>query len=298
MYLKAYLLMIMTTLIWGGNAVAGKLAVGHVSPMLLTTLRWGLPIVVLLAFSLPQLRRDMPIIRQNIWVLLALGAVGFSFFNVAFYSALVYTTAVNVSIEQASMPMFIFLLNFLLFRIRLSWAQLVGFGMSLFGVILTATHGNPAALASLEINYGDALMILGAFLYSAYTVGLRYRPALHWKSMMFAMFVGAFLGSLPFAAWEITAGNAIWPDMRGWAIIAYTVFFASIISQIFYIRGVEMIGPNRAGVFINLAPIFGTLLSILILSEAFHLYHAMALVLVLGGIGLAEHTSRKHAAGQ
>src|SRR5690606_2545355 len=164
----------------GGNAVAGKLAVGHVSPMLLTTLRWGLPIVVLLAFSLPQLRRDMPIIRQNIWVLLALGAVGCSFLNVAFYSALVYTTAVNVSIEQVAMPVFFFRLNFLLFRIRLSWAQLVGCGMSLFGVILTATHGNPAALASLEINYGDALMILGAFLYSAYTVGLRYRPALHW----------------------------------------------------------------------------------------------------------------------
>jgi len=298
MYLKAYLLLVLTMLVWGGNAVAGKLAVGHVSPMLLTTLRWGLPIFVLLAFSVPQLRRDWPVVRKNIWILFALGAVGFAFFNIAFYSALQYTTAVNVSIEQAGMPMFIFLLNFVLFRIKLNWAQLVGFGMSLFGVILTATHGDPSSLASLDINYGDALMILGAFLYSAYTVGLRYRPNLHWKSMMPVMYVGAFIGSLPFTAWEIAAGNVIWPDMQGWAVVVYTVLFASIISQIFYIWGVEMIGPNRAGVFINLSPIFGTLLSILILSEAFHLYHAVALVLVLGGIGLAEHTSRKHAAAR
>lgn len=294
MHLKAYILLILTTLIWGGNAVAGKLAVGHVSPMLLTTLRWGLPILLLMTFSLPQLRRDWPVVRQNIWILFALGAVGFAFFNIAFYSALQYTTAVNVSIEQAGMPMFIFLLNFILFRIRLNWAQLVGFAMSLLGVILTATHGNPASIVSLDINYGDALMIFGALFYAVYTVGLRYRPSIHWKSMMLAMYVGAFIGSLPFAAYEIAAGDVIWPDMQGWAVVAYTVVFASIVSQILYIWGVELIGPNRAGVFINLSPIFGTLLSILILSEAFHLYHAVALVLVLGGIWLAEHMSRRN----
>lgn len=294
MHLKAYILLILTTLIWGGNAVAGKLAVGHVSPMLLTTLRWGLPILLLMTFSLPQLRRDWPVVRQNIWILFALGAVGFAFFNIAFYSALQYTTAVNVSIEQAGMPMFIFLLNFILFRIRLNWAQLVGFAMSLLGVILTATHGNPASIVSLDINYGDALMIFGALFYAVYTVGLRYRPSIHWKSMMLAMYVGAFIGSLPFAAYEVAAGDVIWPDMQGWAVVAYTVVFASIVSQILYIWGVELIGPNRAGVFINLSPIFGTLLSILILSEAFHLYHAVALVLVLGGIWLAEHMSRRN----
>ena len=83
------------------------------------------------------------------------------------------------------------------------------------------------------------------------------------------------------------------PDGRGWAIIAYTAIFPSILSQIFYIRGVELIGANRAGLFINLVPIFGTLLSIIILGEDFRAYHAIAMALVFGGIWLAETSGRR-----
>lgn len=99
--------------------------------------------------------------------------------------------------------------------------------------------------------------------------------------------------SLPFVAAEYASGHMVLPDLPGWAIVAYTAIFPSILSQIFYIRGVELIGSNRAGLFINLVPIFGTLLSILILGEDFHFYHALAMALVLGGIWLAE---RKPAA--
>ena len=105
------------------------------------------------------------------------------------------------------------------------------------------------------------------------------------------------VASLPFAAWEIGAGNAIWPDATGWALAAFTAIFPSILSQTFYIRGVSLIGSNRAGLFINLVPIFGTVLAILFLGEAFHSYHAIAIVLVLGGIWIAEHSGRKMAAG-
>ena len=95
---------------------------------------------------------------------------------------------------------------------------------------------------------------------------------------------------------EFWAGAAILPDARGWGVIAYTVLFPSILAQIFYIRGVELIGANRAGLFINLVPIFGTLLSIVLLGEAFFAYHAVAMALVLGGIWLAETSGRKLAA--
>jgi drug/metabolite transporter (DMT)-like permease len=58
---------------------------------------------------------------------------------------------------------------------------------------------------------------------------------------------------------------------------------------------VSLIGSNRAGLFINLVPIFGTLLAIIFLGEAFYFYHAIAIVLVLGGIWIAEHSGRKMA---
>ena len=103
----------------------------------------------------------------------------------------------------------------------------------------------------------------------------------------------AFATTLPFVAAEFAYGAGIVPDARGWAIIAYTAIFPSILSQVFYIRGVELIGANRAGLFINMVPIFGTLLSIIILGEDFRAFHAIAMALVFGGIWLAETSSRK-----
>ena len=295
MHRQAYLLLTLTTLFWGGNAIAGKLAVGHISPMLLVSIRWALAVTIMLVIAMPQMRRDWPVVRANLALLFALGAVGFTLFNAAFYSAVHYTSAINASIEQAGMPMLIFVFNFVLYRMGVSWGQMIGFTMSLTGVALTAAHGDLTSLAGLDINFGDALMLLAVVLYAGYTVALRYKPTMHWKSLMLALCVSALISSLPFTVWEVSSGAAIFPDARGWGVAAYTAIFPSILSQLFYIKGVEFIGANRAGLFINLVPIFGTLLSIAILGEDFHAYHAVALVLVLGGIGLAEHSGKKRA---
>lgn len=284
----AYLLLLLTALFWGGNAIAGKLAIGHVSPMVLAAGRWWLAFAILLAIGWPRLAADWPQLRKRWLLLMMLGFLGFTVFNVALYTALLFTTAINTSIEQAGMPMLIFLANFLFFGLRARAAQIAGFMISIAGVLLTASHGDPTRLLELDVNFGDALMLVGVVVYAGYTVALRFKPAVHWQSLMIALTFGASMTSLPFVAAEYASGRMVLPDLPGWAIVAYTAIFPSILSQIFYIRGVELIGSNRAGLFINLVPIFGTLLSILILGEDFHFYHALAMVLVLGGIWLAE----------
>jgi drug/metabolite transporter (DMT)-like permease len=298
MHKTAYSLLLLTTLFWGGNAVAGKLAVGHVSPMLLTTARWGFALVILCAIGWPRFAADWPKVRRNALYLAALGGVGFSIFNIALYSAVAYTSAINVSIEQAGIPMLIFIGNFLLFRLHATWAQIAGFLVSLFGVALTASHGDPARLLALDLNFGDALMLGAVIGYAGYTVALRFKPDVHWQSLMIALTAGAFVTSVPFALVEEQAGASVLPDARGCAIILYTVIFPSILAQIFYVRGVELIGANRAGLFINLVPIFGTLLSVIIVGEAFYAYHAVAIAMVLGGIWLAETSGRRAAASR
>lgn len=285
---RAYLLLSMTALFWGGNAVAGKLAAGEISPMLLTTLRWVMALTILLSIGWRRLIADWPVVRRHLPLLVAYGAFGFAGFNIFLYSALNYTTAINVAIEQAGMPMLIFLANFLLFRTAVAPIQILGFALTLFGVILTATHGQPMRLAELEVNRGDLLMIGGVILYGGYTVALRYRPELHWQSMMIVMAAAALATAAPFALYEAVAGNTILPGGKGWAVALYTAIFPAILAQVFYITGVAMIGSNRAGLFINIVPIAGAVLSVLILGEAFRPYHAVALVLVLGGIWLSE----------
>ena len=288
MNLQAYFILCITTLLWGGNSVAGKLAVGHVSPMMLTGMRWTIACIVLLIFAAPQVRRDWPAIRKHWLLLLGYGAVGFTAFNAFLYSALQFTSAINAVIEQAAIPMVIFAMNYALFRTAFSAAQIAGFTLTLVGVALTASHGDVTTLLSLELNLGDALMMAAVVVYAGYTVALRWKPDIHWKSLIAASAFGALISSVPLVVWEMATGRMIWPDTEGWVIVAYAGLLPSLVSQILYVRGVELIGPNRAGLFINTIPIFGTLLSIALIGETLQTFHIVAMGLVLGGIAVAE----------
>ncbi|WP_183482761.1 DMT family transporter [Martelella radicis] len=293
---RAYMLLTITTLFWGGNVTVGKLAVGHVSPMVMNSMRWGIAFVVISAFAMPQFRRDWPVIRKNWPLLFAYGAVGFAAFNAFLYSGLRFTSAINGAIDQAAIPFLIFVLNFLFFRVRASAAQLVGFALTLAGVAVTVSHGELSRLLGLEINFGDFLVLMAVLCYSLYTVNLRYKPQLDWRAMAMACFFGAFLASLPMLAGEFALGEAMLPhDLIGFGVIVFISLFPSLASQIMFIRGVELIGPNRAGLFINLIPVFGTVLAVVILGESPEGFHAVAFALAIGGIALAEWGKPKEA---
>ncbi|MBL0372346.1 DMT family transporter [Rhizobium sp. KVB221] len=285
---KAYIFLLITAFGWAGNAVIAKFAVGHIGPFGLSAARWMLALVLIIAISVPQIRRDWPKIQQYWPLLLGYGAVGFAGFNALLYSALQYTSAINCVIEQAGIPGIIFISNYLLFRMKVSIAQIAGFSLTLLGVGLTATNGSFASIGDLHLNFGDALMLVAAVAYAGYTVSLRWKPDIHWKSLMAATATGAVLASVPLAGVEIASGKFIVPDTIGWIAILYTGTIPSLLSQIFYVRGVELIGPNRAGLFINAVPVFGTLLSVMLLSEQLQPFHIAALAMVLSGIAIAE----------
>ena len=140
---------LLTTLFWGGNAIAGKLAVGHISPMLLTAARWGIAAASSAISARERFAADWPAIRARLPLLDAPRRLRLhDLQRRALFSALNYTSAINVSIEQAGMPMLIFIVNFLLFGLRASAGQIVGFLLSIAGVALTASHGEPLACCS------------------------------------------------------------------------------------------------------------------------------------------------------
>ena len=264
------------------------MAVGEISPMLLTLTRWVLAALFILPFAMKDLRREWPVIKAN-WLTLAFyGVIGFTLFNLLLYTALTMTSAVSASIVQAALPATVYLFNFIIFRVRITIWQIAGFVVTLAGVMIVATHGEIARLATLDLNAGDALVLVAVVVYALYTVYLRYKPNMNWKSLIVVLSAAAALAAIPAVIWEAYTGGLILPGTKGLMIALYTGIFPSIISQIFFIKGVELIGPNRAGIFINLIPIFGTALAIAILGEPLQSYHVVALVLVVAGIWLAE----------
>jgi len=300
---RPYLLLVLTTLFWGGNSVAGKAAVGHIDPYVLIVLRWSGALLVLIPFALGPVRRDWPTIRARWWLYLFYGAVGYALFNVLIYVAAYFTSGINNAIDQTSINIFVMLLSFALFRTRVRPLQLVGVALTMVGVALTATHGDLARILQLDINFGDGLVLIASLAYAVYSIALRWRPKTNWLSFLFASFFGAVLASIVF---QLSLGGGVsqfvaeLPKVTplGWAIVAYTVIFPSLISQMFYVRGVELIGANRASLFINLIPLFGAVGSVLLLGEQLQPFHFIAGALIAAGIVLAEWSARRFSASR
>ena len=284
----AYLLLTMTMLCWGGNAVFGQLAVDHISPMLLVTARW-LGVVVLSALFLARpIWREWPRMRPHLGYLAIMGAIGFACFNALFYIAAHSTSAVNVGILQGSIPVFVLIGALVAYRTPIAPMQLVGVGTTVLGVATVASAGSPARLAALEVREGDLLMLAACALYACYTVGLRRRPPVSTLALFPVMAAAALVVSLPLTLAEAATGTLQWPTTQGWVVVGLVTLLPSFLAQLFFIGGVDRIGPGRAGVFANLVPVFAAILAVLILGETFRPYHGLALGLVLTGIWLSE----------
>ncbi len=146
LYDRPYLILAATTLIWAGNAIASRLAIGHVSPMVLTTLRWVGTLSLMIALAGPAFRAEWPVIRAHWKWLAIMGVVGFTGFNALFYISAVYTTAVNIGIIQGSIPVMVLAGAYLTYRTPVTGLQAIGIVVTIAGVALLAARGDLAVL--------------------------------------------------------------------------------------------------------------------------------------------------------
>jgi len=281
-------LMTLTTLFWAGNTVAGKTAVGHISPGLLTFSRWGLLSLILAFIYGKQMSAVWPELQSRWMYVAAMGALGLAAFNLLFYISAHHTTAVNIGILQGSIPIIVLIGAFFIYRTRITALQVLGATVGLIGVVTVALRGVPSQLADLRLNEGDILMASACIFYAGYTLGLKNRPKISGIVLFTYFAIAGSLLSAPVAFLEWWNGSIIWPDGTGWLVIVYVTIFPSFLSQIFFLRSVDLIGPGRSGVYVNLTPIFAALLAVVLLSEVFQLYHTIALALVVLGLWWAR----------
>ncbi len=290
---RAYVLLTMTAFCWGGNSVLARVAVGEVSPMLIVSLRW-LGVVMLFFFVRQAIYRDWDKLKSHLPLLFMMGALGFTAFNALFYLAAHTTTALNIGIIQGIVPVFLLIGMYFMYRSPVSLLQGLGVIVTILGVCVVASAGNLDKLASLSINQGDYFMIIACLLYSGYALILRRFAGVSALSLFAVIAIAAFIASVPLSLVEVYLGSSQWPTRKGWIVIILITALPSFLAQICFIKGVTELGAGRAGIFVNLVPVFASILAVSILGEPFRGYHAVALILVIGGIGLAE--IKKHKA--
>ena len=284
---RPYLLLTLAVLFWAGNFILGRAFHQDIPPVSLAFWRWLGASLLVTGPALPYLRRDRRALAGSWRVVLLLAVLGIASFNTLAYSGLQYTQAINAFLIQSLMPVMIVVLSFLIFRERITLLQCAGIVVSLSGAVMIIARGEPETLASLSINHGDFLVMAAIACYAGYSVILRKRPPVHPLALICTIFWLGTLVLLPLYLWEVWAVAVMQVKLTSLLVIAYVMVFPSIVSYLCFNRGVELVGANRAGLFIHLMPVFGSLMAVLFLGEAFRWYHGAGVILIGTGIYLA-----------
>lgn len=277
-------------LLWAGNAVVGRLMADSVPPLTLNFLRWGLAGVLLLPFTAWVLARG-----SGLWAhwrrFAVLGLLGVGLFNSLQYLALKTSTAVNVTLIAASMPVWMLAIGALFFSQRVTARQVAGAVLSIAGVLVVISRGDWDALAQVRLVVGDIYVLIAAAAWSLYSWLLAPRaddpPAIRadWAAFLMAQVVmgTAWSGLFTAAEWSLVDVQIKW----SWSVAAALIYIAvgpAILAYRYWGLGVQRAGANVAAFFSNLTPLFAAVMSAAFIGEAPHVYHAIAFVLIVGGI--------------
>jgi drug/metabolite transporter (DMT)-like permease len=284
---RPYLLLVLAVLFWAGNFILGRAFHADIPPVALAFWRWFGAALLVSAPAWRHLRHDWPALRRAWPAVLLLSALGIAAFNTLAYTGLQYTQAINGFLMQSLMPVLIVALSWLLFGDQVRPLQALGILVSLSGAVTIISRGELAVLAGLQINRGDLFVATAVLCYAGYSVLLRLRPPVHPLAFIAATFWLGTAMILPLYLWETLQVRVLQPQPVTFLVIGYVAIFPSIVSYLCYNRGVELIGANRAGLFIHLMPVFGTLMAISLLGERFFWHHAVGIALIAAGIALA-----------
>lgn len=291
-----YLLLSATILFWSLNWITGRALRDDVPAYSLAFWRWASASVLLLPFAWPHLVRGWPAMLRSWKIMLVLGVLGTTFCNLTSYMGLKYTTAVSGSILNSFVPVIIIAISWAFLGQRLRASQWAGVAISLTGVLLIVGRGDPMVILSLALNVGDVWILVSCLLWALYTVCLRWRPPeLHPLGLLGANAVVGVLALLPVYLWSLAQGLHITWTAGAVAGLAYVGVFPSVVSYIFWNNAVARVGPNKAGMFMHLMPLFASLLAIAFLGERLHLFHLAGMVLILGGIWLTSRADNPEA---
>ena len=289
-----YLLLTLTSLFWSLNWVIGRAVVGQVPPVALAYWRWVLALLFMLPFAIPQIRRSWPLIWKHRTVIVLLGLIGTGFHNMISYVGLNYTTATNGVMLNSAIPVMIIVLGALFFGQRIAAPQIAGVAISLCGVLTILSKGHPETLATFRFNVGDLIVLASMLLWALYTLALKWRPeGIPPIAFLCVCGIVGVVAMTPVYAWDLLTGAHIkWsPQVVG--AFFYLGLFPSFIGYIFWNKGVEQVGPNVAGLFVHLMPMFGSLLSWLFLDERLYWFHLAGMALILAGIYLSTRSSKQ-----
>lgn len=264
-----HLLLVLATLLWGGNFVIGRAVAGDIPPITLAFLRWCVAFIVFLPIAYSRVKREWHMIKANWPVVIVMAITGVACFNTLVYIGVYYTTSINASLMNSSTPIIIYILSFIFLKERLSKFQLIGTALSLTGVAFILSKGSLETLLSFSFNQGDLIVLIAVVCWGVYSLLVKqYARRLPGYSTFLVTIALGVIMLLPFTIYELmtTSVEIIWSPSTIGAIL-YVGIIASIIAFLSWNNGVVALGANKASIYLNFIPLFAAIFAVLFLDE-------------------------------
>ena len=286
----AYLFLVLAALFWSGNFIVGKFAtLFEIPPLTLNVFRWISVWFILIPFTYKEIYNNLPYIKKNWLVISFMGVITISTFNSVVYFALNYTQVINAVLMLAAIPAATIVLSSFMNIERTNIFQIFGLLLSIIGIGSIISNGDIQKIISLNFNKGDLWMLVCVITWSLYSTLLKKH---NFKFSQFTliqlMVTVGIIFLIPQFFYEKSIGLEVNFNKVFFIILFYVVVFPAIAAYYCWQKGIEIIGPNRSTMFIQLMPLFSAALAIIIFGEKFELYHLVGAIFILTGIYLSN----------
>ena len=286
----AYLMLVLTTIFWSGNFIVGKAAsIYEIPPFSLNFFRWFFAGIILLPFTCKELIQKKNYIIKNLSFFIILGITSITIFNSIVYYSLYYTQVITGVLMISTIPVWIIFISSILRIERTNIYQIIGVVLSLVGVIIIVTKIDFKIIKSLDFNKGDLSMIVAMLSWAIYSSLLKKKKyEISQTTLLQLVIIFGLIFLTPISIGEYFIGNKIKLGTPFYLTLTYVIFFPGLFAFFFWIKGISIIGANRAGIFLHLMPIFGALMAIMIFDEKFMYYHLFGAIFIIAGIILSN----------
>ena len=286
----AYLLLILTTIFWSGNFIVGKAAsIYSIPPFSLNFYRWFFAGLILMPFTIKEIINKKDYIFKNVGFFIILGITSITIFNSIVYYSLYYTQVISGVLMISTIPVWIIFISSILKIEKTNIFQVFGVGLSLTGVIFIITKADLELIRNLDFNKGDLTMVIAMFSWALYSALLKKKKyEISQITLLEVVIISGLIFLIPIYFIEMSMGNLINLEKPFYLTLAYVVVFPGLASFFFWIKGISIIGANRAGAFLHLMPIFGAIMAIIIFNEKFMFYHFLGAIFIVAGITLSN----------
>jgi len=293
----AYIFLFLAVLFWSGNFLVGKYASYHqIPPFSLNFYRWLFAGIILLPFTFKEILKKKNYIFENIGFFIILGISSITIFNSAVYYSLYYMQVISGVLMISTIPVWIMFISSILGIEKTNKFQIFGVILSLLGVLFIITKSDLNLIKNLDFNKGDLIMASGMFAWALYSALLKKKTyEISQITLLEVVIIIGLLFLVPIYFLEMKLGNPLVVDKPFILTLSYVVLLPGLASFFFWIKGISIIGANRAGVFLHLMPIFGSLMAIILFNEKFMFYHLLGAIFIIAGITLSNKNIKKNA---